>query len=76
MSVDPAPELLQVVAAGSLGRMLMAAAGTWELRGTGDHQAVPLTCHGSLQLCNRASTRAASAPCEVKPCWSGEDWLC
>lgn len=78
MGVHRAPQLLQVVAVGSLERMLMAAAGTRELRGTGELQAVllPLTCPGSLQLCNRGSTRAASAPCQVQPRWSAEDWFC
>lgn len=36
LSVHPAPQLLQVAAADSLERMLMAAVGTCELRGTGD----------------------------------------
>lgn len=62
----------------SLERMLMAAVSTWELSGTGMHQAVllALTCHGALQLCNRGSVRAASAPCKVKPDWGGKDSLC
>lgn len=56
----------------------MAAVSTWELSGTGMHQAVllALTCHGALQLCNRGSVRAASAPCKVKPGWGGKDSLC